>query len=658
MALEDRRRWFAAVLPDDDVGSKARRLTVPGQVVGHVVERHADARQLGLRAVRGEDALVDGREDRVPYAIAPREVPELTPRVARAPLASGRRDEQPADLARQMNLHGRGLGEHPEAEYIVGTRPCSEDQRSLAHHPACGEEPARARAEVETTGHAAKLPEVARGRVSDPSRTLDLRPLCAACHDPVVVRSRLLFATLASLAGCGEGHSVVRTPGVAPPDMVTVPRVAHGDAAPEGSGAGEPPLAASVLPAAASPGADAPLSSAPVGHLQGPNRLTHLFESLARLDDGHAHDDVHVLQYGDSHTASDLGVAVLRRALQGRFGDGGRGFVSIGKPWKSYAQDGIRGGMTKEFESTKVKFNKNKTFSGIDGCYGLLGIGIAASRAGARAWTDVLARSSHIELDYGQDPRGGSFDVFIDGARAGRVTTRAPLGGSGWFAFDVADAPHQVEVRAVGDGDVRVFGMTLDRPEAGVVVDALGINGAQIFTPLRWNEAHFAEQLRHASPDLVVVAYGTNEALEPGLMNTEYERKLVDFLGRIARAAPSSSCLLLGPPDLARHTKGEDDWRSLPRVAEIVAVQRRVADAAGCGFYDQQEAMGGAGSIVSWASEPESRAQRDRVHLTRSGYAQVATSFARDLMRAYDEWRAERGLPPTSAERTWGAASR
>ncbi|MGH7293366.1 MAG: GDSL-type esterase/lipase family protein, partial [Polyangiaceae bacterium] len=315
-------------------------------------------------------------------------------------------------------------------------------------------------------------------------------------------------------------------------------------------------------------------------------------------------------------------------------------------------QDGVHGGMTKEFGPTKVKFHKDRTFSGIDGCYGLLGVGIEASSSRARAWTDVLAHASRIELDYGQSPRGGSFDVFIDGARAGRVSTRAPVSGSGWFPFDVADAPHNVEVRAVGDGEVRVFGMTLDRPEAGVIVDTLGINGAQIFTTLRWNEAHFSEQLRHAAPDLVVLAYGTNEALEPGLTDEVYERKLVDFLGRIARAAPASSCLLLGPPDLARHTKGHDDWKTWPRVREIAAVQRRVAAAAGCGFFDQQEAMGGPGAIVAWATEPESRAQGDRVHLTRGGYAFMANAFAGDLLRAYDEWRAEAGLPPTGAPTT------
>jgi lysophospholipase L1-like esterase len=480
------------------------------------------------------------------------------------------------------------------------------------------------------------------------------------------LHSRCLVAALAFVVGCGEGPPApARGPAT---DLAVAPKVARDAADGTASAqAGLPALSASTgaadgtsAPPASGAGVAAgsqPLSTAPVGHLEGPHHLQHLFDALARLDDGHAHDDVHVLQYGDSHTASDLGVAVFRRAMQTRFGDGGRGFVSVGKPWKSYVQDGVRGGMSKEFEPLKVKYHQDHTFTGIDGAYGLLGVGITASHTGARAWTDVLVHTSRIELAYGQDPGGGSFDVLIDGARAGRVATRAPQAGSGWFAFDVADTPHQVELRAVGDGDVRVFGMNLDRTEAGVVVDALGINGAQIFTPLRWNEQHFAEQLRHASPDLVVLAYGTNEAMETGLADTEYERRLVDLLGRVARASPASSCLLLGPPDMAHRAKGQDDWRVWPRVREIAGIQRKVAEAAGCAFFDQQQAMGGPGSMITWAVEPESRGGRDRVHFTRNGYAWLGTAFAGDLLHAYDEWRAQRGLPPTSAPHTWGSVA-
>jgi lysophospholipase L1-like esterase len=171
---------------------------------------------------------------------------------------------------------------------------------------------------------------------------------------------------------------------------------------------------------------------------------------------------------------------------------------------------------------------------------------------------------------------------------------------------------------------------------------------------MRWSEACFAEQLAHASPSLVVLAYGTNEALDPTLSDADYERNLGELLGRVARATPGASCLLLGPPDLARParaTQAPSGWASWPRLKEIVALQRKAAGATGCAFYDQLEAMGGPGSIAAWATESTPRALPDRVHLTREGYAQVATSFAGDLMKAYDGWRLQRGLPPTRAAR-------
>ncbi len=279
-----------------------------------------------------------------------------------------------------------------------------------------------------------------------------------------------------------------------------------------------------------------------------------------------------------------------------------------------------------------------------------LAVAIGAQDPAARAWTDVTVPTSHIEVDYWQRPAGGSFDVLVDGYRAQRIATRAADPSSGFVALDLPEAPHRIELRPAGDGHVRIFGMALDSAESGVVVDALGINGAQIFTALRWNEEHFVEQLRRRGPDLVVLAYGTNEALDMQLELEGYERGLVDLLGRVARAAPAASCLLLGPPDLARPIPddprgGPDRWLTWPRILEIAAVQRRVAEAAGCAFYDQMDAMGGPGSIAAWAAEPEPRATHDRVHLTRSGYAQVATSFAADLLRAYDAWRKGAPLP-------------
>jgi lysophospholipase L1-like esterase len=390
--------------------------------------------------------------------------------------------------------------------------------------------------------------------------------------------------------------------------------------------------------------------SASVGSLENGSALKHWFEALARLDDGGAKDDVRVVQFGDSHTAADLESGTVRRALQGRFGDGGRGFVEIGRPWKTYIQDGLRlPGMTKDWSPEHGKLEHGK-FAG-DGCYGIGGVCLVTNKKGARAWADLVSPSATVELAYFEQPQGGTIELFVDNTSAVKVSTKGKSNASAFKSVTVPEGPHHLEVQALGDGDVRFYGVTLDRPQLGLVWDALGLNGARASTVLQWSEPHLAEQLQHQSPELVVLAYGTNESADDGSLET-FERQLVDVLGRVARAVPSASCLLLGPPDRAVETS--TGWMTSPKLEQVVEVERAVARAAGCAFYDQYKAMGGNGMIAAWAEETPPRAQKDHVHLTRDGYAFVGQSFADDLVRAYAAWRAEQGMTPgrTPAPRT------
>jgi lysophospholipase L1-like esterase len=414
-----------------------------------------------------------------------------------------------------------------------------------------------------------------------------------------------------------------------------------------------PPLAATYEPVgsahsdtALSP-THAPSAIASVGALGGlehPRALHHFFEALAVIDEGRGHDDVHVVQFGDSHTAADFETGPLRRWLQTRFGDGGRGFVSVGKPWRYYVQEGIRLEGMSGWTAERGAYDKGR-FIG-DGMYGLVGVSIAASQKGARAWTDLSVRAARIELAYLEQIRGGSFDWLVDGVRVKRVATHAASGGAAYASIEVSDLPHQVELQAVGDGAVRVFGMSLDSRDVGVTLDAFGVNGARIVNMLTWDEAQFTEQLRHRSPDLVVLAFGTNESCDDTPLEI-YERQIVDVLGRVARSVPAASCLLLGPPD--RATRIDKIWTTVPRLLDIIASQRRVAEAAGCAYYSQFDRMGGAGSIAAWALETPPRATSDRTHLSRDGYAELGDAVAKDLVAAYEAWRADNGRPALPA---------
>jgi len=398
-----------------------------------------------------------------------------------------------------------------------------------------------------------------------------------------------------------------------------------------------------------------PLPPEPARFLDHPEALKRFFQSLADLETRRRDDDVHIVQFGDSHTAADYQTGPIRRGLQHRFGDGGRGFVSLGRPWKAYTQEGVQlNGMT-GWTSERGHFAKGK-FIG-DGRYGLVGVCIATSQRGARAYTDLTAQATRLELAYLEAPHGGSMDVLVDGARVQRVKTAAPEARSAYVSLEVAEGPHRVELSAVGDGNVRVFGLSLDRSKAGITLDAVGVNGARAGDLLRLPEEHFASELKHRDPSLVVLAYGTNESSDDVPMEV-YQRQLVDVLGRVARAVPSASCLLMGPPDRATKHKvlassdasggagvAQTVWTTLPRLLEVAAMERRVAAAAGCAYFSQLDAMGGPGSIAGWAMEAPPRAMLDRTHLSRQGYSELGQAIAGEILRAYDTFRAASGMP-------------
>jgi lysophospholipase L1-like esterase len=344
-----------------------------------------------------------------------------------------------------------------------------------------------------------------------------------------------------------------------------------------------------------------------------------------------------VLQFGDSHTAADMQTGAARRALQTRFGDGGRGFISIGAPYKGFHQDSIKPRTTLQFEAERFRLKSGKTVG--DGQYGLTGIAIGASKRGAVASTDVTSPTSAIDVSYLKQPRGGAFEFYVDGRMLGLVKTAAKEREPASTLYAVPEGPHEIEVRARGDGEVRIFGAALDRTQVGITYDALGIIGARAQGLLMQDEAQMSILLRKRAPQLLVFAYGTNEAVSDQPMDA-YAKGLADVLGRFARAVPDAACLLLGPPDMSLEVaKGE--WGPAPRLREIIETQRAIAKAARCGFFDQQAAMGGEGAMLKWAAEE--RANKDHVHYTRDSYVAFGNMFSDALIRAYDTYR--RSLP-------------
>jgi lysophospholipase L1-like esterase len=357
------------------------------------------------------------------------------------------------------------------------------------------------------------------------------------------------------------------------------------------------------------------------GSMENAAALVPFFEQILHPIDG---GSAHVLQYGDSHTASDDWANTMRLAFQAKFGNGGPGFAFAGHPYKGYRRFDVSGTNTLAWVTEGTVGHPG------DGRLGLGGVSITSHRAGDMVTFD--ANSDNIRLFYMKQPGGGDFVISIDGTAAQTVATEGELEAA-YLALEIQAGQHHYEIRTTSARPVRLFGWAADK-QTGVTWETLGINGAQAPMILDWDEAVFASNMSARRPALIVLEYGTNEALNPRFTVEGYRQQFAQVLAKVRRTAPLASILVVGPPDCLR------SLRPLPHIEEVIAVQRAAAAQAGCAFWDWRERMGGPGAVRQWAKAR--LGQTDNIHLTTAGYQLTASMLFNELMQQYDRYVAVR----------------
>ncbi|MEZ4339716.1 MAG: GDSL-type esterase/lipase family protein [Sandaracinaceae bacterium] len=278
-----------------------------------------------------------------------------------------------------------------------------------------------------------------------------------------------------------------------------------------------------------------------------------------------------------------------------------------------------------------------------DHVYGYGGVSYSGSGAVARFGTDergpVGGRVSRFELWYRQTTRGGRVDLRVDDGERVALSTRAETEQDAWHVIDVPDGPHRLELRAIGGGDMQLFGMVLEREGPGVVYDSLGMVGARARRMLGLDPQHFHTQLEHRQTNLVVLAFGGNDADDVNRTAEQFEDDFRRVIRLTRRARPEAGCLLMAPLDQAvRDDRG--NIITMSQVPVIVAAQRRAAQAEGCAFFDTYEAMGGEGSMRRWFRSNPRLAFGDFRHATPGGYRVIGNMLYRAILKGFSDFLA------------------
>jgi lysophospholipase L1-like esterase len=325
---------------------------------------------------------------------------------------------------------------------------------------------------------------------------------------------------------------------------------------------------------------------------------------------------IHILQYGDSHTASDDWVESMRSVFQSRYGDGGPGFTMPGRPFRGYRRFDIRGASSPGWvtQGTLGHFG--------DGRNGLSGVSMTASTPGETL--SVTTSGEILEIYYLRQPGGGAFTLEEDGMQVETIESNGDL-TTGVYTLHPTPGEHTYNVRTLSYAPVRLFGWVSEN-RSGVTWETLGINGAQANMLLNWDPVVWTQQIQLRDPALVLIAYGTNEALSPAWTAEDYRASLLRLIAQFRQAVPNASLLLVGPPDCGR-------LHAFPHLRDVIEIQREVAQQTGIAFWDWRHHMGGPGATHMWVQAGLSQA--DYTHLTGDGYRLLGQTLASEIDLEY-----------------------
>ncbi|MBK9000258.1 MAG: hypothetical protein IPM35_31455 [Myxococcales bacterium] len=416
-------------------------------------------------------------------------------------------------------------------------------------------------------------------------------------------------------------------PELAQPEHVELPRSAHGPIAQKQAGE-------SALPAIDAEKPPVPLED------PGDTGLAPFYRALRRTVAKEPGAITRVVHFGDSIVTSDYVSGTLRRKLQKQFGDAGHGFMLMANAWPAYFHNDVS-----RFSSSGWLVSRIVGPLSPDGLYGLGGVSFRAppgSRARfGTAKTGSYGRAvSRFVVAYVKEPGGGKAKLRIDGADVKELDTSGAAVEVAYEELRVPDGEHELELVTTA-GTTRAFGVVMERDGPGIVLDAVGIQGARVRFLDKQDDAHWADTLRWRKPDLLIYQFGANESGDGfAYPMDEYFRTMKDVLEQGKRARPEMGCLVLGAMDRAE--KKGTTLSTMAVIPAIVAEQKKASAAAGCAFFDTYRAMGGSGSMAAWVGR--GLGQADLTHPTGVGSEVIGNWIYRALMQGYDAFTA-RGKP-------------
>jgi lysophospholipase L1-like esterase len=346
---------------------------------------------------------------------------------------------------------------------------------------------------------------------------------------------------------------------------------------------------------------------------------------------------ISILQIGDSHTSADFFTGFLRRKLQQRYGDGGPGYVIAGRPHIGVRSDTLRVSGVEGWSYRALQKSRDRSE------FVLAGFNAVAETRG-RSMTFAAERpmkSDVWEVEVFRQPGGGSIDIRLDGVVERSVNLDAPKVEPVVISLEKKNA-QKLTVTTTGGGPVRLSSVAAYNRSAGLTYNSVGFPGATIDIVNKFDEGIFASELRRMAPQIVVLAFGSNEGFDDNLDLQRYAKAYRLAVSKIQAALPGATIMIIGPPDGSRLGRGLGNcaWRTPAKLNGVRAIQRDLALSSGFHYWDWSSIMPAECGAQKWVANSPPLMARDHLHLSTEGYKLSAEEFSKSLIPLIDKVRA------------------
>lgn len=319
-----------------------------------------------------------------------------------------------------------------------------------------------------------------------------------------------------------------------------------------------------------------------------------------------------IVHIGDSHVQPGIISDEVRRALQERYGNGGRGLICpLALAGTNEPNDYLLKSSSSISASSKLLSSSKPAGMGMTGvAVKFRGesttLSIKAKRQGDEFYRITIFHSPSNPFNIEQSGR------TVKGKQHSNYATDYVLENS-------ADTAN---LRLSGSG--ALYGVRLLNSQRGVVVDCIGNNGATYRSYL--NIDNFARQISDLEPQLVIISLGTNEAYGSfGNLTSNIDQLLND----IKRLCPRVKFLITTPMETQkRSSRGYHIQSNIAEVRDIILAYGKSHHVPVWDFY---QVAGGAGASNRWLSAHYMKT--DHLHLGNDGYHLQGRLLAEALLK-------------------------